>query len=389
MLFQHATSVTRRTLTLSAISLLLIGAYSNAFAQKEKVFRWSSAGDFLTFDVHAQNESLNSAANAAVYEALVRYNTDMRVEPCLASQYQRVKNGFLFTIRENVRFHEGETLTTEDVAYSINRALLPESQFKAAASGILGAEVVNSHQVLVKTVSGSPVFLNQLTQLRILNKKWAEKHNAFRPQNYVSGEESYLARHANGTGPFKLVSREVDVKTQFVANHEWWDEKNRRGNIEKVIYTPINSAATRTAALLSGQVDFVLDPAPQDITRLERNDSIRVLSRAEDRVMMIALDQYRDQTPYASDLDGKPLSANPFKDVRVRQALSLAVNRQALVKSIMRGKAVATNTVISDSVFGYDSQISQTGQYDLPKAKALLKEAGFEKGFAFTLDTPQ
>lgn len=388
MLFQHCSYVTRRALTLSAISLLLIGAYSNAFAQKEKVFRWSSAGDFLTFDVHAQNESLNSAANAAVYEALVRYNTDMRVEPCLASQYQRVKNGFLFTIRENVRFHEGETLTAEDVAYSINRALLPESQFKAAASGILGAEVVNSRQVLVKTVSGSPVFLNQLTQLCILNKKWAEKHNAFRPQNYVSGEESYLARHANGTGPFKLVSREVDVKTQFVANHEWWDEKNRRGNIEKVIYTPINSAATRTAALLSGQVDFVLDPAPQDIARLERNDSIRVLSRAEDRVMMIALDQYRDQTPYASDLDGKPLSANPFKDVRVRQALSLAVNRQALVKSIMRGKAVATNTVISDSVFGYDSQIAQTGQYDLPKAKALLKEAGFEKGFAFTLDTP-
>lgn len=388
MLFQHAASVTRRALTLSAISLLLVGAYSDAFAQKEKVFRWSSAGDFLTFDVHAQNESLNSAANAAVYEALVRYNTDMRVEPCLASQYQRVKNGFLFTIRENVRFHEGETLTAEDVAYSINRALLPESQFKAAASGILGAEVVNSRQVLVKTVSGSPVFLNQLTQLCILNKKWAEKHNAFRPQNYVLGEESYLARHANGTGPFKLVSREVDVKTQFVANHEWWDEKNRRGNVEKVIYTPINSAATRTAALLSGQVDFVLDPAPQDIARLERNASIQVLSRAEDRVMMIALDQYRDQTPYVSDLNGKPLSANPFKDVRVRQALSLAVNRQALVKSIMRGKAVATNTVISDSVFGYDSQIAQTGQYDLPKAKALLKEAGFEKGFAFTLDTP-
>ena len=366
MLFQHTASVTRRALTLSAISLLLVGAYSNAFAQEERVFRWSSAGDFLTFDVHAQNESLNSAANAAIYEALVRYNADMRVEPCLASQYQRVKNGFLFTIRENVRFHEGETLTTEDVAYSINRALLPESQFKAAASGILGAEVVNNRQVLVKTVSGSPVFLNQLTQLRILNKKWLEKHKALRPQNYVSG----------------------DVKTQFVANHKWWDEKNRRGNIEKVIYTPINSAATRTAALLSGQVDFVLDPAPQDIARLERNDSIRVLSRAEDRVMMIALDQYRDQTPYASDLDGKPLSANPFKDVRVRQALSLAVNRQALVKSIMRGKAVATNTIISDSVFGYDSQIAQTGQYDLSKAKALLKEAGFEKGFAFTLDTP-
>lgn len=123
-------------------------------------------------------------------------------------------------------------------------------------------------------------------------------------------------------------------------------KKNRRGNVEKVIYTPINSAATRTAALLSGQVDFVLDPAPLDIARLERNASIQVLSRAEDRVMMIALDQYRDQTPYVSDLNGKPLNANPFKDVRVRQALSLAVNREALVRSIMRGKAVATSFLI-------------------------------------------
>ena len=78
MLFQHAASVTRRALTLSAISLLLVGAYSDAFAQEEKVFRWSSAGDFHTFDVHAQNESLNSAANAAVYHHRRKTTSFMR-----------------------------------------------------------------------------------------------------------------------------------------------------------------------------------------------------------------------------------------------------------------------------------------------------------------------
>ena len=136
-----------------------------AYAQEEKILRWSSAGDFLTFDVHAQNESLNSAANAAVYESLVRYNPDMKVEPALATHYERVKDGFLFTIRQGVRFHEGEILTAEDVAYSINRALRPEIQFKVAAAGFLNAPVVNDKQVLIKTTSGSPVFLNQLTQL--------------------------------------------------------------------------------------------------------------------------------------------------------------------------------------------------------------------------------
>ena len=380
--------ITRRLFTLTLAATLMVGMSTSAIAQEEKILRWSSSGDFLTFDVHAQNESLNSAANAAVYESLVRYNAQMKVEPALATHYERVKDGFLFTIRDGVRFHEGEILTADDVAYSINRALMPESQFKVAASGIIEAVVVNDKQVLIKTTSGSPVFLNQLTQLRILNKKWLEKHNALRPQNYVSGEESYLARHANGTGPFKLDKREVDVRTEFIANHEWWDENNRLGNVEKVIYTPISSAATRTAALLSGQVDFVLDPAPQDLARLERDPNIAVRSHAEDRVMMVALDQFRDQSPYVTDLDGNPLAFNPFKDVRVRQALSLAVNREALVRSIMRGKAVATGTLISQSVFGYSADIAEPISYDLNKAKALLKEAGLEKGFAFTLDTP-
>lgn len=377
--------VRRAFLGLAVLSIALL---AQAQDSNVKTLKWSSAGDFLTFDVHAQNESLNSAANAAVYETLVRYNREMQIEPCLAAQYRRVDNGFIFTIREGVKFHEGQILSTEDVAYSINRALMPESQFKAVASGILRAQVLNNKEVLVRTVSGSPVFLNQLTALRILNKEWLSKHNALRPQNYVGGEESFLAKHANGTGPFRLERREVDVKTIFVANHEWWDEANRKGNLERVEYMPIASPATRTAALLSGQVDFVLDPAPQDLARLQRDKNLKVVSQTEDRVMMVALDQHRDQSPYIKGQNGEPLKVNPFKDKRVRQALSLAVNRDALVKSVMRGKAVATQSLVSDSVLGYSREVAQPVAYDLDKAKALLKEAGYEGGFSFTLDTP-
>ena len=383
--------VSKRSL-LKSLLVAALGLHLSAFtyAQEEKtpVLRWSSAGDFLTFDVHAQNESLNSSANAAVYESLVRFNKAMQIEPALATAWERVPEGFRFTIRENVKFHEGQILTAEDVAYSINRALMPESQFRALASGIEGADVINPRQVLVKTASGSPVFLNQLTSLRILCKSWLAEHKALRPQNYVSGEESYLARHANGTGPFKLASREVDVQTVFTANHDWWDEANRAGNVETVIYTPIASPATRTAALLSGEIDFVLDPAPQDLARLERDARLKVLSYAEDRVMMIALDLARDNSPYVKSMNGKPLATNPFKDKRVREAMSLAVNRDALVKTIMRGRAVATQTIVSNAVAGYSAEIAKPAPYDLEKAKALLAQAGYEKGFAFTLDTP-
>ncbi len=106
-----------------------------------------------------------------------------------------------------------ETLTAEDVAFSINRALHPISQFKTFTAGILGAEALPNGDVLIKTINHSPVLLNQLAYLRILNKAWAEKHGATAPQNFVAKEEAYAAKHANGTGPFKLQSREVDIKT--------------------------------------------------------------------------------------------------------------------------------------------------------------------------------
>ena len=167
------------------------------------------------------------------------------------------------------------------MAFSINRALHPISQFKTFTAGILGAEALPNGDVLIKTINHSPVLLNQLAYLRILNKAWAEKHGATAPQNFVAKEEAYAAKHANGTGPFKLQSREVDIKTVFVENPDWWNKANKVGNVTEGIYTPIKSAATRMAALLSGEVDFVPDPATQDIQRLKNNSKVKLQSGPE------------------------------------------------------------------------------------------------------------
>lgn len=355
------------------------------FAQS---FTWTSAGDILTFDIHAQNEGLNQNANESVYEGLVRFNDDMKVEPCLATSWKRVPEGFLFEIRKNVRFHEGQTLTADDVVFSINRALLPTSQFRANASGILGAEKKGEYEVLVKTTSGSPVLLNQMTSLLIMNKNWAAAHNALKPQDYIQKEEAYAATHANGTGPFKLKSREVDIKTVFVKNPDWWDEKNRTGNLTEVTYVPIKSSATRTAALLSHEVQFVLDPAMQDVKSLQSNKDIKVIQGPEVRVLNVSLDQFRDASPYVFDKNGKPLTKNPFKDVRVRQAMALAVNRAGIVRGVMRGFATPTGTIAPRMVAGYNPEAGKVPEYNIEKAKVLLKEAGYPDGFAFTLDTP-
>lgn len=343
-------------------------------------------GDILTFDPHAQNEAFNNTANSYVYEALLNLNKG-KVQPCLAESWTSVPEGFVFKLRKGVKFHEEEPLTAEDVAFSINRALHPISQFKTFTAGILGAEALSNGDVLIRTINHSPVLLNQLAYLRILNKAWAEKHGAAAPQNFVAKEEAYAAKHANGTGPFKLQSREVDIKTVFVENPDWWNKANKVVNVTEGIYTPIKSAATRMAALLSGEVDFVPDPATQDIQRLKNNPKVKLQSGPELRVLMISLDQMRDESPYVF-VDGKKTDKNPFKDIRVRQALYQAIDIKTLQRAVMRGFSLPNGSIISSETNGWSAKAAERLPYDPQAAKKLLAEAGYPNGFEFTLDCP-
>ncbi|WP_443744219.1 ABC transporter substrate-binding protein [Sutterella sp.] len=374
----------RLQLTAAAAALPLVFAACADAA----TLNWSSAGDILTFDIHAQNENLNITALSAVYEGLVRYSPDRRIEPALATDWKRVPEGFLFTIRKGVKFHEGETLTPGDVVFSINRALNPRSQFKSFTTGIVKAEAAGADQVLIRTTTGSPVVLNQIVDLKIMSESWAKAHGALEPQDYVAKEESYAARHANGTGPFRLTTREEDVKTVFTANHDWWDEKNRAGNVERAVFRPIASAATRTAALLSGEVDFVIDPAAQDLQRLRKSPGVKVTEGPENRTLMVALDEYRDASPYVRDTTGKPLAKNPFKDQRVREALFISVNRDGIKRGVMRGLSNPTGTIVTSIVNGWSKDVAEPPKPDVEKAKKLLAEAGYPQGFGFTLDCP-
>ena len=268
-------------------------------AQAETL-RFASQGDFLTFDVHSQNESLNSSATGYLYDSLFAYDKNMKVISWLAESWKRnpEDTGWLLQIRQGVKFHEGQVLTAQDVAFSLNRALEPTSQFKNNMLGIKSAKVVDDFTVLVETTSASPLFFRQLIDVRIINYEWAKAHNALHPQNAGNSEESFMARHANGTGPFKLESREVDVKTVFVENTDWWNKNYKTGNVTRIEYTPISSNATRTAALLSGQVDLVIDPPTQDIARLEKSSDVIVRTGAENRVVLITLDQFTDQPKF-------------------------------------------------------------------------------------------
>jgi peptide/nickel transport system substrate-binding protein len=368
----------RRTLIAAALSaaMLLPGL---GFA---KTFKWTSQGDILTLDPHSQNEGLNIAANLWVYDPLVRYNEKYEIVPSLATSWERLNPTTMrFKLRPNVKFQDGTPFTADDVVFSLKRAMAPSSQFKSYVAGISDVVAVDPLTVDVITAGPNPVLLRQLPSLGIMSKAWSEKNNVALPQDFNKKEESFAARNAMGTGPYQLKSREVDIKTVYVENPNWWGKPTKTGNVTEIVYTPIKQNATRTAALLSGEVDFVLDPPAQDLDRLRKQ--VNVSDGNENRTIYIAMDVKNPELKY-SNIKGK----NPLADVRVREALYRAIDIEAIKKSVMRGMSLPTGAMISPQVNGYSDALGKRVPYDPVKARELLKQAGYDNNLEFTIDCP-
>ncbi|MGH8803059.1 MAG: ABC transporter substrate-binding protein [Casimicrobiaceae bacterium] len=347
-----------------------------------KTFRWASQGDVLSFDPYSQNESFNNTFNSYVYESLVQYDKKFDVVPQLALKWEQTgPTQWRFHLRPNVKFAEGEPLTADDVVFSIHRQLSKRSMMKSYLAGVKDAKKVDDLTVDILTDGPAPVLLRQLTDVRMMSRSWCEKHNVVEVQDFLAKEETYAVSHADGTGPYILKSREPDVKTVLVANPHWWGKMD--GNVTEIVYTPIRSAATRTAALLSGEVDFVLDPPLQDLPKLVADPNVKVVQGEENRTIFIGMDQARDQLLY-SDVKGK----NPFKDLRVRQALNMSVDRDAIKRTLMRGMSIPTGELVTHQIYGYDPAANIIPSYSVAQAKKLLAEAGYPNGFEVTLDCP-
>lgn len=368
----------RRTLLASALAAAMLLPLSG----HTKTLRWASQGDILTLDPHAQNEGLTIAASSYVYEPLVQYDQEFSLVPALATEWEQLKpTVWRFKLREGVKFHDGTDFTADDVVFSIDRALAPTSNFKAYVNGIKEARATGEHTVEIETDGPNPVLLRQLTNVFIMSRSWAEQNNATAPQDFSNNEETFSARNTNGTGPYRLKSREVDVRTIYEENPDWWGKDKKIGNVTEVVYTPIKQNATRTAALLSGEIDFVLDPSAQDLDRLRQQ--AKVVEGNEYRTIYLGLDQKSPELKYSS-LKGE----NPFSDVRVREALYRAIDIEALKKAVMRGLSAPTGTMIAPQVHGWTQQLAERVPHDTEQAKQLLKDAGYENGFDFTLDCP-
>jgi peptide/nickel transport system substrate-binding protein len=363
-------------------------AASTALAVDAATFRWSSQGDYLSADPHAQNEGLNNNINDMVYERLTARNKKLELIPSLATAWEsRSPTLWRFHLRKGVTFHDGTPLTAEDVVYSINRAKLPSSNFKVFANPAGTPRKVDDYTVEIETAKPTPaaVLLENVNAIRIMSRAWCAKNRAQAPQDFKTGEETYASRNANGTGPFMLVKREAEVATVLRRNPKWWGvaEKRFEGNVDEVVYRPIKSDATRMAALVSGEVDLVLDPPLQDTPRLKKDPKIQVIEGPENRVIFLVLDQERDELKY-SNVKGR----NPLKDLKVRQALYMAIDIEGIHRQVMRGQSKPTGSMVPTVGSSFPELEPRLLPHDPARAKMLLAEAGYPNGFELGLDCP-
>ncbi len=344
--------------------------------------KWAAQNDILTFDPHSQNHATSNAMSQHVYEGLTRYSKDYKVEPCLAVSWKALSDThYRFSLRKNVKFQDGSPFTADDVVFSFNRILQPQGTMQIYVSTIKEVQKVDDYTVDFILKGPDPILLRSIVDFRIMSKSWAEKHRAQNIQDYKAKEETYASRNANGTGPYILKGWEPDKQLVFTVNKNWWGKID--GNVTDVTYNPIKADATRVAALISGDVDLNTDLPVQDVERLRKDAKLKVLDGHEVRTIFIGMDQHNPELQY-SNIKGK----NPFKDVRVRKAMNLAVDREAIRRVTMRGLSIPAGLMIAPGVHGYSKEIDTVLKYDPEGAKKLLAEAGYPDGFEFTLDCP-
>lgn len=366
----------------SLAATALVGALA-APAAAENVLRWTSQGDALTLDPHAQNEGPTIAMNGQIYESLVTRDPALALQPELATSWEGGEDGWVFTLREGVTFHDGADFTAEDVKFSIERAQSGSSDYKEQVVSIQKVEVIDDYTVKLVTDGANPILPNEITSLYIMDKGWAEANNVVKPQDYAASEETFAVRNANGTGPFKVVSRAPDELTVLEANADWWGKSEFPGNIDRIEYRPIKNAATRVAALLSGEVDFVLDPPLQDLERIKGADGLGVETVAQIRSIFFGMDEGIEELR-TSDVKGK----NPFADPKVRMAMNLAIDKEAIKRVVMEGLSFPTGMITPPGVLGNTPELDESYGFDVERAKALLEEAGYPDGFTVQLDCP-
>jgi peptide/nickel transport system substrate-binding protein len=336
------------------------------------------ASEVTTLDPHFFHLTSNTEIDKLVYSGLVTQDVDLKVIPDLAVSWRTLDDThWEFKLRDGVKWHDGSPFTADDVVFTYQRARnVPNSpaSFLQFLKHVAKTTAVDDHTLLIETDQPDPILLYEILNVWIVSRKNGGNATT---ADYNSGKA------AIGTGPY----REVEwVPGDRIVLERFDGYFGDRPEWQRVTYKPITSDASRVAALLSGDVDLISNVPGNDVKTLKANPKLALGTMASNRCYFWTLDVDRDTSPQLTDTDGKPLTKNPLKDVRVRRAMAMAIDRDALVSRVMQGHAVAAAQFMPDGVPGTSSRLKPVA-YDLVGAKKLLAEAGYANGFGLVVNS--
>ncbi len=266
-------------------------------------FKWANDGDSNSMDPYTRSETFLLTFTQNIYDPLVRRDRNLKVEPALAESWENPNDTtWRFHLRHNVKFTGGEPFTADDVVFSYQRVIAPGSQLNGYMQAVKDVQKIDDFTVDFHMKVPDPIFLEEITGWVIMSKSWCEAHNAVEAADLTKATENFATRNANGTGPFILGVREPDRRTTMTNNPNWWDKTT--GNVTNVEFNVISNAATRVAALLSGDVDMIYTVPPQDMARITNTPNVKLIQTPELRTVFLGFDQTRPEL-LKSDVKGK------------------------------------------------------------------------------------
>lgn len=330
-----------------------------------------------SIDPHFHNLSPNNSMARHIFDRLVLTDAKQKLVPGLAVSWKAIDDTtWEFKLREGVKWHDGSPFTADDVVFTFTRAVNVPNSPSSFGTYIKGktAVKVDDYTVHIKTEKPYPLMPNDLSTFVIVSKKHGEGATT---QDYNSGKA------AIGTGPYKFKEYVPGDRIVLVRNDDYWGGKQPW---ETVTFKPIKSAPSRVAALLAGDVDVIEQVPTTDIKRLKQEPDVTLNQGVSNRVIYLHLDHFREYSPFIKGKDGGKIK-NPLQNLKVRQAISKAINRPAIVERVMEGVAIPAGQLLPEGFFGVSPNLKPV-EYDPQGAKELLAEAGLKDGFQMTIHGP-
>ncbi|CAM3813747.1 ABC transporter substrate-binding protein [Bordetella bronchialis] len=359
-------------------------------AAQGQTLRIGLASEPTSMDPHYHQATPNDALSAHAFNTLVSADAGMKLAPGLATAWKPLDDTtWEFTLRQGVKFSNGAPFTAEDVIFTFCRVLNnPQAiagSYANIARKIDRIDVKDGATLVVTTKAPYPLLANELTRMWILwsgivqhgQIRFDPQHNCGVTGPWPKMEDFNSGKNAIGTGPYALKSFVRGTAVALERNDGYWGSKPAW---KDVVMTPVPNAGPRLTGLLAGDFDLIENPAARDLKRLDGDKRFKYVVTPSVRVLFLQLDVGRSPSPQVHAPDGK----NPLQDLRVRQAISMAIDRKAIAQRIMDGAATPAYQFLPDGMFGALPHAPEL-KYDPAAAKKLLAEAGYPDGFAMTL----